>query len=192
MPAPGVAARYAAIGRVQPDPLAGQQVGEHRLAQQRVPEAVAAVVGDHEQVVVHGLGQRRLELTGAQPADRGHQLVAHAAAGDGGDPQHLLRGRGRCSTRASSTSVRPSGSASPCRPAGHQLLGVEGVALGAGDDVVHGRVGQPAAARGRPRTSAPTSASGSGPSSMRSTPGSRTSSASSGRRGWRRCRSSER
>jgi hypothetical protein len=55
-----------------------------------VPEAVAAVVGDHQQVMVDRLPQRVLQLAGRQPADRRDQLVPDPAAGHGGDPQHLL------------------------------------------------------------------------------------------------------
>ena len=178
---------------MQPHPLAGQQVGEHRLAQQRVPEAVAPVVGDHQQVVVHRLGQRLLQLAGREPADGGHQLVPHPAAGDGGDPQHLLGGRGPLLHPRQQDVGQPERQRLAVQPGGEQLLGVEGVALGAGDDVVDRATrAAPPLARPGSRTSAPTSASGSGASSIRSTPGSRTSSASSGRSGCRRCRSSAR
>jgi hypothetical protein len=49
---------------VQPDPLPRQQVGEHGLAQQGVAEPVAAVLGDHEQVAVDGVGEAGLQLRG--------------------------------------------------------------------------------------------------------------------------------
>src|SRR3712207_8551481 len=47
------------------------------LAQQGVPEAVAATVGDHEQAVVHRLGEGGLQVGRGQPADGGDQVVPH-------------------------------------------------------------------------------------------------------------------
>jgi hypothetical protein len=78
---------------VQPHAFPRQQVGQHRLSQQRVAEPVAPVVGDDQQVVVHDLGQGLLQLATGEPAHGRHQLVPDPAAGDCCDAQHLLRRR---------------------------------------------------------------------------------------------------
>ena len=134
---------------MQAHPLPRQQIGEHGLAQQRVPEAVAAVVGDHQQVVVHRLGQRLFEVRRRQAADSSHQLVPDPPARDGRDPQHLLGGRGPLLHPRQQDVGQPEGQGLAVQPGGQQLLGVERVALGAGDDVVHRRLRQPARARGQ-------------------------------------------
>jgi hypothetical protein len=133
---------------VQPHPFPRQQVGQHRLAQQRVPEPVAAVVGDDQQVVVDRLGERGLEITGREATDGGDQLVPDPPSGDRRDPQHLL-GRGRPLLHAGQQDVgQAQWQRLAVQPRGEQLLGVEGVALGPGHDVVDGRLrkigGQPA------------------------------------------------
>lgn len=115
-----------------------------------MPEPVAAVVGDHQQVVVHRLGERGLQVAVRQSADRRHQLVPHPPAGDGGDPHDLL-GRGRALLHAGEQHV---GQAQrqhlPVQPRRQQLLGVEGVALGPGDDVVDDGVGEHPRVRRQP------------------------------------------
>ena len=102
---------------MQPHPLAGEQVGEDGLAEQGVPEAVAAVVGDHEQVVVDGLGQRLLQLPGGEATDRGHRLVPHPTARDGGDAQHLLGGGDRLLDPGQQHVAQPERQRLPRRPA---------------------------------------------------------------------------
>ena len=129
------------------------------------------------------LVQAPLQVGLGQPGDLGEQPVGHPPAGHRRHPQHPL-GRLRSPwTRASSTSARVDGSSTVrvAGPGGQQLLGVERVALGAVVDALHlvRRQRRPAIAS---RCSA-SSARVNGASSSRSTPGSRTSSASSGRSG---------
>ena len=134
---------------MQPHPAPRQQVGEHRFPQQRVPEPEAAVVGDHQQVVVHRLRRRRLQLAGGQPSDGGHQLVAHPSSGDRGDPQHLLsRVRSLLDpTRQDVGERRWQRLAAAAR--GEQLLGVERIALGP-RDVLDRLLGHPTLGVGEP------------------------------------------
>ena len=140
---------------VQPHPLPRQQVGEHRFPQQRVPEPEAAVVGDHQQVVVHRLGQRRLQLAGGQPSDGGHQLVPHPPPGHRGDPQHLLGGV-RSLLDPGQQDVGERGRQRLAAAArGEQLLGVERVALGARDDVLDRLLGHPTLGAGEPADEVP-------------------------------------
>ena len=102
---------------MQPHPLPRQQVGEHRLAQQRVPEPVAAVAGDDQQVAVHRLGERRLQLAGASPPTADTSSWRTRRPATAATRSTCWAAAERCSTRASSTSVSASGRASPCRPA---------------------------------------------------------------------------
>ena len=93
------------------------------------------------------------------------------AAGDGRDPEHLLRRRGALLHPGQQDVGQPQRQRLAVQPRGEQLLGVEGVALGAGDHVVDVRLRTGRLGAASPRTSAPTSASGSGASSIRSTAG---------------------
>ena len=135
---------------VQPHPFPGQQVGEDRLAQQGVPEAVAPIGRDDQQVMVHRLGQSRLEAAGGQPSHRGDELVPHPSSGHGGDPQHLLR----CRRPLLDTRQQHVGEAQRQRlavqPRREQFLGEERVALGTGHDVVDRRLGQACVGPGEP------------------------------------------
>jgi hypothetical protein len=139
-------------GRVQTDPLAGQQVAVDRLCQQRMaePVAVAARLGQQHLLVdrlAQAVQQRRLAHAGDhcqhRPGDAragrgGHAEDLLGAAAEPHHPgkQHLLEaGRQR---------VRAGGVAGQ-----HQLLGEERVAFGAGEDLVDqpgGRVGAEQAA----------------------------------------------
>ena len=78
------------VARMEPRTLAGQQVGEDRLAHERVPERVVVAV-DREHAVVHALTRRGVEFVGGAGVDLGQQRVrdAHAAGGD--EPKQLLR-----------------------------------------------------------------------------------------------------
>ena len=87
---PGCAAvgqRSGVLG-VQPDPLAGQQVVVDGLAEQGVPERVAALASDQD-VHLDGLAQRLLELAGVEAGRGGEQVVGDLAAGDARDPHRL-------------------------------------------------------------------------------------------------------
>ncbi len=127
---PFLVGQQARQRRVQPGPLAGQQVGVDRLAQQRVPERVALLAVGGEQLVSDRLADRRLVLGGRQPGRFHDQLVVHPAAAHRGGAQRLLRRhrqllhpgheqRGQAGRQFLVTTGR-----------GEQLLGVVGVALG--------------------------------------------------------------
>ena len=74
-------------------PLAGQQIVVDDLAQQRVAEVVAALGGDSQDEVDHGLAQRLQQLEAVEPGGIHEQLVVEPLA-DGDHPQHRLH-RGR-------------------------------------------------------------------------------------------------
>ncbi len=128
---------------VQPGPFPGEQIGVDRLPGQGVPERVRVPVAGDEQLPLHGLAQRRLQLLLGQPHGVPQQVMPHPPPGDRGGAQHLLR-RLRQLLEADEQHVgKAAGHADRGRVRGrHQLLGVEGVALGAFDDAVHGGVRQ--------------------------------------------------
>ena len=126
---------------VQPQPLARQQLGVHRLLQQRVPEAVAVGVHDQRLVLDRGaqsgrpLGRRHRrdpleEPVVDLPADqRGHARSTSCASA------------GSRSTRTAKMSRRVGGTLAAVAD-GHQLLDEERVALGAEHELVHELDGQ--------------------------------------------------
>ncbi len=147
---------------VQPHRLAGEEVGQHGFAEQGVPEAVAAVVVDDEEVVVDGLGERPLDLLRRELDDRCQPLVPHHAAGDGGHAQHLLRGgRSLLHPRHQDVGQRPR-QCLVVHARGQQLLGEERIALGPGDDVVERALGEPADLSGEPLHQLPHRGGGQG------------------------------
>jgi hypothetical protein len=76
--------------QMQRSALARQQVVVDDLAQQRVPEAVPAVLGRDEDVAVDRLAQCVAQRPLVEPAGLGQNLVAEPLA-DGDEPQDLLR-----------------------------------------------------------------------------------------------------
>ena len=88
---PGAAlAEGVGVRRVQPDPLAGQQVVVHRLPQQRVPERVVPLAGD-EHVHLDRLPQALVERGRGESGGGGEHLVGDLAAGDARGPDDLPR-----------------------------------------------------------------------------------------------------
>ena len=85
------AAEGLGVRRVQPDPLAGQQVVVDRLAQQRVPEGVAALVGDQD-VGLDRAAQAGVERRAIEPGGRGEHVVGDPAPGDARGARHLAGG----------------------------------------------------------------------------------------------------
>ncbi len=173
--------------RVQLLALAGQDRRVDRLRQERVAEAEAAgcLVGD-EDAVLDGLAQRLAHLALGQRRDGAEQRVPDVASGGRGHAQQALR-RGvelvdALQQQVAQATRKP---ATLVAGGGEELLGEEGVALGAGDD----RVGQRRRRRERrrePRAAPSTPGRSSGPSSSTSAePERRTPSAS------RRMRSAE-
>ena len=76
--------------------------------------------------------------------------MPHPAAGDGGDAQHLLRRRGALLDPGEQDVGQRHRQRLAVQPGGQQLLGVERVALGAGDDVVDRGLGQRPGRGGQP------------------------------------------
>ena len=186
--------KQAGVGGMEPHLLAWQQVAIDRLLQQRVAERIGpgGAVG-HQDAGADRLPQALLQLGLGPPGDLGEQPVGHPAAGHRRDPQHLL---GRLGQRLDPGEQhigqrRRQHDLGIAGAGGQQLLGKERVALRPRDRCAP--PGPPAAAP--PVIASRCSASSArlkGASSSRSTPGSRTSSASSGRSGCRRCSSSDR
>ncbi len=127
---PLLVGQQAGQRRVQPGPLAGQQVGVDRLAQQRVPEHVALLAVGGEQLVGHRLADRLLVLRSRQPR-RGHdQLVVHPAAAHRGGAQRLLGGARQLLHPGHEQRGQAGRELLVAVRGGEQLLGVVGVALG--------------------------------------------------------------
>ena len=176
--------------QVQRGALARQQVVLDHLAQQRVPEAVAAVVVGDEDVAVDRLAQRvaqRALVEAAGLASSGWSVRWPTAT----SRRISCAGSDSPSTRSISASRSVSGAAPrPSRPAASSSSQYSGLP----PERVHSRSSS-SASGGAPRMSASWSASSarvSGSSVMRRACGARSSSASSGRSGWRRCSSSGR
>ena len=180
------------VGAVQPDPLAGQQVTVDGLAEQGVAERVDVhplLVLGHQHVVLHGLAQRLLELGLGQLGHGEQPLVRRAPAGHRRDPDHRWAASDSRSTRDSNTSTSVAGMLSPSS------------VYAASSSSAKNALPSDRPATSRTRSSASTSSASAatntressalnGVRSMRSIAGWRTSSASSGRSGCLRCRSS--
>ena len=114
--------------QVERRPLAGQQVVLHDLAQERVPEAVAAVVVGDEDVAVDGLAQRVAQRALVEAAGPGQQRMVGPLA-DGDEPQDLLRGLGQVlDAQHQRVAQRVRRGAAAVEPGGEQLLAVQRVA----------------------------------------------------------------
>ena len=130
---------------VQPGPLPWQQVAVDRLAQQRVPEGVAVGAVRHQQLVRDRLPDRLVVGRVGQPGGGADQVVARPPPGHRRRPQHLLGGVRYPLDPGHQQRREPRGEPGPVpgavgrvRQRGQQLLGVVGVALGAGHDLVDG------------------------------------------------------
>jgi hypothetical protein len=78
-------------GRMQNDPLAGQQLRVDRLGQQRVAEQVAGATRLGQQhLLVDRLAQRLRQLLVVHAGDRRQQRLRHARAGRSSDAEQLL------------------------------------------------------------------------------------------------------
>ena len=120
---------------MQPDPLAGQQVVVHRLAEQRVPEGVARALR-HQHVHLDRLAQRLLEHARLDSGGSRQQAVGDPAAGDAGRPDDLAGGVVE-PVEADEQEVGEVGRHPTTGATGRsdELLDEERVALGAVDDV---------------------------------------------------------
>jgi len=125
---------------VQPGPLARQQVPVDGLAQQGVPEDVALRAVGHEQLMRDGLPYGGLVLGRRQARGGPDQLVVGLAAGHRRRAEYLLGGVGQLLHPVEQQRRQPGGQAVvraiPAEGGGEQFLGVVGVALGPGHDVV--------------------------------------------------------
>ena len=140
----GIELRIEALERVrelavQGDSLAGQRVGVHGLAHQRVPEPVrlARLIGGHH-VVTRRVAQRAGELVIGQAARRAEHLVRHG----GRPPRAPGRGRSPSPRAAPPVPAAPhSGSRGRFGGAGQprrgELARVERVAVGSPVDLLH-------------------------------------------------------
>ena len=138
---PAVAQRRD-VRRVEPDPLAGQEVVVDRLAEQGVAEAVVALVRD-EDVALDGAAHAVLEAGLGETGDLVEQLVGDAAPGHAGRA-HDLAGVVVELVEADEQHVGEL-LGHPAAGAGggaDELLDEEGVALGAVDDAGDLALGQ--------------------------------------------------
>jgi hypothetical protein len=99
-------------------------------------------------VVVDRLGQRLVEVCRREATHGGDPLVPDTPAGGGGDAEHLLGGRGALLDPGQQDVGERQRQGLAVQAGGEQLFRVEGVPLGAGDDVVDGALchasGEPA------------------------------------------------
>ena len=170
--------------------LAGQQVVDDDLAQQRVAERVAALlVGDHE-LGGDGLAHRVAQRARVDPGGLGEERVVQPPAGRE-HPQRSCASADSRSIRSISASRSVGGSEPrPSVPAASSSSANSGLPSERANS--RDSRSSPGAS---PRMSLSCSASSarvSGSSSTRRARASRSSSASSGRSGWRRCSSSGR
>ena len=130
------AAQGLGVRRVQPYPLAGQQVVVDRLAEQGVPKGVAPLVGDQD-VGLDGAPEAGVERGAVEVGRRGKHVVGDPAPGDARGPRHLAGGLVE-PVEAHEQHVGQLGwdpaARSGRRP--DELLDEERVALGPVDDVV--------------------------------------------------------
>ena len=184
-PAPRASARCSAARSP------GQQVVLDDLAQQRVAEPVAVVVAGEQDVALDRLAQPVAQRAPVEPADLGQQRIV-GPLGDRDEPQQLLR-RARTAARRAASARRAAcpaprrGRRGRRRAAPRSTAGCRPSASTAAP-----AARPPAARRGCPRAGRSSSACVSGSSAIRRARGLRSSSASSGRSGWRRCISSGR
>ncbi len=116
--------------------LTREQVVVDHLAEQRVAEGVAAVLADDGDLGRHRLAQTLAELGAVRLADRLEQSLARA--GLAGDPAQQLLCAGREPLDAQHQGVAQSRRQRPAavEAGGEDLLGEEGVALGARPDAL--------------------------------------------------------
>ncbi len=118
---------------MEPGALARQQVGVDGLLQQRVAEGVAVAL-DPEQAARDDLAHRLLELGQRQPRHLAQQLVLDPAPGHGGGAQHPLPRLREHLDPGHQQAGQPVGQGVALGHGREQLLGIERVAVGAGDD----------------------------------------------------------
>ena len=136
--APSAAAALEGVREreVQRRALAGEQVVDDHLAQQRVAERVPALVVDHDDVAGHRVAQRVAQLARLHAARVGDELVVEPAAG-GEEPQRLLRGLAEALDADHERVAQGRGQpAAPVEAGGEELLGEERVALAALEQAV--------------------------------------------------------
>ncbi len=106
---------------VQPGPLAGEQVGVERLADQGVPEHVAVRAARHQQLLGHAVPDRVLVLGPGQPGRGPDDVVVDPAPADRRGPEHLLGRAGQLLHPGQQQRGQPAGqhvaAQSPRRPA---------------------------------------------------------------------------
>ena len=79
------------VRRVQPHPLAGQQVVVHRLTEEGMTEGVLVVTRPHQDAGVDRRAQGDVELVLGHRGNRGQQVVRHPLTGGGGHAYGVAR-----------------------------------------------------------------------------------------------------
>ncbi len=139
-PTPAGPAAPASAAHVRPvpaGPLAGEQVGVHRLLEQGVTEGVPLPLRP-QHLRVDRLPQGLVQGRPVEPAHREQEVVGHASPAHRGEPGHLARGRAEPLQPVEQHLGQPVGHAGAV-PGGEELLGEVRVALGAGQDPAHDR-----------------------------------------------------
>ena len=184
-------------GRVQPGPLAGQQVVVDRLLEQRVPEGIALDAGRRvrdEDLATDALAERVVERRLVERGGRREQRRVDALAGRRGDAQELLGRLGEVGRPGQEHVAQRRRAARPGRPRRPRRAAPRRrtrCRRTAGVDRLDERRRR---GRGRrsPGAAAADSRRSNGASASRSTRPVRSSSARNGSSGWRRWSSSER
>ena len=157
----GALGQHGGIRPVEAQPLARQERVGDRLAEEGVAEGVGRRPRRLEDVALDGLGERGLERLVGQAGDPREQVVPEVlAALEGDDAQHPLRRVVELVDAGAQHAAQAAGERLAGGRARDELLGEEGVALGATGDLVDGDVVVGSAleagrrARARPRSAA--------------------------------------
>ena len=124
---------------MQPVTLAGEQLVIHGFARQRVAEA-ASVAFEHQDLVGDSLAQRLADLTDRASGHGGQQPIIDRAADQGCLTQHGLDRSWKPADACEDGVANGGGECTRTCPDREQLLGVERVAVGAGQNIVDDRV----------------------------------------------------
>ena len=137
----GALGQHGGIRPMEAQPLARQERVGDRLAEQRVAEGVGRGPRRLEDVALDGLGERGLEGLVGQAGHPREQVVPQVlAALEGDDAQHPLRRLVELVDAGAQHAGEPTGERLAGGGARDELLGEEGIALGATGDLGDGDV----------------------------------------------------
>ena len=125
--------------RVQSRPLAGQHVVVHGFANQSVAEQVALLtcsLVENKNVAREGLTERPFELSGIASGDFRQEPGRDTSSPSRRQADQVLRRIGQPGDAREQHLAKGVRQATPGRPCRQKLLGVEGVSLGAGEDLL--------------------------------------------------------